>query len=401
MTEMRRSVFGLATGVGLLAALTACTGPSGDPAESSSAAEAPARAQSPPTSRPPDDPRAEAIRGTIDRIREECRRTANGDWDRWVRQLEPYRSSLRSRVLAAEAFDPTAKGYFEARSPVLQAKDDFPLVECAPQSYLRYLLEPDSLEPFRKERSVAAASRWLKRKGIDLVFVPVPKMTDVYPEHFADHCPADRIVAPQVRRLWLELLENDAEVIDLLPAFLAERDAGPGYLYLPADPHWAPRAHAIGARAVADRLKRYEFVAKAQAGPPVCRSVEMPFTPIAETAGYAALNPQQREWAEKAHPKTHTQVANLQGQFFHSPHSPVLVIGNSYNAWFRDLLGKELNMPLHYHDAGGQTTEAFGDMLRDPDLLKDCKVVVWVTTHNALDAFKPLPRPIREATDAK
>ncbi|HVK15412.1 MAG TPA: hypothetical protein VM533_00595 [Fimbriiglobus sp.] len=391
---------GLAISGAALAAMTACSGPTDDAAPSETGT-ASTQVEKAAPSRLPDEVRAEPIRATIAQIRVECQRNAGGDWGRWVQMLEPYRSSLRVRVQEAKTFDPMAKGYFEARSPVLQAKDDFPLFECAPKNYLHFVLDPESLEPFRKERSVAAASRWLKQKGIDLVFVPVPKMTEVYPEKFADGSPADRIIAPQVRRLWLELLEADVEVVDLLPTFLVERDAGQGYLYLPADPHWAPRAHAIGARVVADRLKRYDFVSRAQTGPPICRAVEMPFTPIAETAGYAALNPEQRVRAEKAHPKTHTQVANLEGKFFHSTQSPVLVIGNSYNAWFRDLLGKELNTALHYHDAGGQTTEAFGDMLRDPDMLKDVKVVVWVTTHNALDAFKPLPKPIREAAGAK
>ena len=166
------------------------------------------------------------------------------------------------------------------------------------------MVEPASLDPFRKERPVVAGARWLEQQGIDVIFVPVPKMTEVYPEYFTDHCPSDRIIAPHVRQAMLELLEADVEVVDLWYAFQAERDTDPEPLYQPADPHWAPRAQAIAARLVAARLKRYEFVAKAQASPPICERSGVPYPAASAGAAFQALNPDQQRRAEENQPRS-------------------------------------------------------------------------------------------------
>ena len=199
--------------------------------------------------------RASAIRETMEVIRAECQRNAGGDWSRWSKQLQPVREDLTRKIRTGKALNPTATGYFEARSPVMEGRDNFPLFESAPDHYLLHVIDPASLDSFRKEQPVAIAVRWLKQQGIDVIFVPVPKMTEVYPEYFTDHCPSDRIIAPHVRQALLELLEADVEVVDLWHAFQEERDKDLEPLYLPADPHWGPRAQAIAVRLVAARLE--------------------------------------------------------------------------------------------------------------------------------------------------
>jgi hypothetical protein len=341
--------------------------------------------------------RAAAIRTSGDEIRALCQRAAGGDWQRWEEQTRTYRTDLQHRIDAASPFNPTAGGGFEARSPVLAAKDDFPLFESAPEHYLAYLTDPDCLGPFRKDRPVAVAAQWLKQKGIDVLFVAIPKMTEVYPEHFAEPCPADRIVAPHVRRMLLELLEADVEVIDALPLLLAEREGDPEPLYQPADPHWGPRGQAIVARAVASRLKRYPFVTAAQPRPPVWKESRAPYQPASAGACFLALTPQQRQRAENAQPRIAGHITNQAGEALNDPSSPVVLIGDSSNDGLSDFLGKELNLPLHWQFAGGQTTQAFTAFLRDPELLKDCKVVVWLVSIHAVVNPWPLPGPIRAA----
>jgi hypothetical protein len=224
-------------------------------------------------------------------------------------------------------------------------------------------------------------------------------MTEVYPEHFADHCPPDRIVAPHMRRLLLDLLEADVEVVDLLPSFLEERDKDPAPLYQSADPHWAPRAQAIAARAIAARLKRYDFVARALAGPAVSKAVEAPYAPASRGSAFPALTPAQRRRAEQAQPRTCLVVTDLAGGQLMSPQSPVVLIGDSYNAGLIELLGREINLPVCHLTGGGQTTQRFKDFLRDPGLLKDCKVVVWLVSGHSLINPWPLPPVIRQAAE--
>jgi hypothetical protein len=340
--------------------------------------------------------RAESIRQSIQALQEECRRNAGGDWLRWEALLAPYRGDLAARIQTTRPFNPTAPGFFEARSALLEAKDGFPLFECAPQLYLQYLLAPECLTAFRTDRPVVACARWLKQKDIDLLFVPVPKMTEIYPEHFADHCPGDRIVAPQMRHVLLELLEADVEVVDALPCLLAQRDRTPLPLYQPADPHWAPLGQACVARAIAEHLKRYDFVAAARQSPPVYKIVEGPYSPFSAQAAQAALNPQQRPRAENAHARTCAIITRQEGGGFYSRESPVVLIGDSYNLGLTELLGKEINIPVHPHHGAGQTTQAFTDFLRDPDLLNHCKVVVWLVCCPLLQVPWTVPGPIRE-----
>ncbi len=341
--------------------------------------------------------RASAMRETIEAIRAECARNAGGDWNRWSEQLRGVRADLIAKIHAAKPFNPGAQGYFEARAAVLEGKDHFPLFEAAPDHYLHHVVEPASLDPFRNEHPVAVAARWLKRRGIDVIFVPVPKMTEVYPEQFTDHCPGDKIIAPHVRQAMLELLEADVEVVDLWYAFQEERNKQPEPLYLPADPHWNPRAQAIAARLVAARMKRYDFVAAAQASAAICEAAPVPYPPVSTGAAYLALNPEQQRRAEAVQPRSYLASTNFTGPQFDDS-APVACIGDSYNGGFMEFLGRELNLPLSCLSGGGNTTHAFKDFLRNPELLKDCKVVVWLVCHSSLKNPWPLPPIMHETT---
>ena len=339
--------------------------------------------------------RAAAIRETMEVIRGECQRNANGDWDRWTADLAALRTDLVTKINAAKPRDPSGAGYFEARSSVLEGRDRFPLFEPAPHAYLLHVVEPASLDPFRHDRPVVAGSRWLERQGIDVIFVPVPKMTDVYPEYFTDHCPSDRIIAPRLRQIMLELLEADVEVVDLWYAFQAERDTSPELLYQPADPHWGPRAQEIAARLVAERLKRYAFVARAQVSPKICKGPALPYPPASAGAAFKALNPEQQKRAMKHQPvSSRIPEKYISPQFNYT--SPVVCIGDSYNSGFMELLGRELNLPMRPLAGGGNTTDAFKNFLRDPDVLKDCKVVIWLVCTSSLKNPWPVPQKIHE-----
>ena len=76
-----------------------------------------------------DEERAAAIRDTIRSLREECQRSAGGDWNRWVEQLSPFRASLLKRIREAKPYNLQAEGSFEARSSVLEGRGDFALFE--------------------------------------------------------------------------------------------------------------------------------------------------------------------------------------------------------------------------------------------------------------------------------
>jgi hypothetical protein len=376
----------------------------------------------PPVARPieprgPDpravEARAESIRRTADAIRTECQRAAGGDWKRWQDQTASYRAALKSRLDTLKTFDPPPAQWYDCRYEALEGKNGFPLFEVSAREYLSYLCDPAAFDGFRKDRPVVAAKNWLKQRGIDLIFVPVPKMTEVYVDHFLDGCPADGIVAPHVRRVLLDLLEADVEVVDGFSLFRALRDTDREYLYNTADPHWAARGMRIMAKELGDRVARYRFGARARYGPPVVKTEIGPFyipgAPIeghigelTSQFGWPALTPEQQARAAKAQTRVATHVTLPDGREPpDDPESPVVVIGNSYMIRFREQLIKELNLLILTRWREAASTDFFAEFLREPKVLEHCRVLIWLTTDGSMTAFRPLPAPVAAAADAK
>jgi hypothetical protein len=368
-----------------------------------------ARAETqPPAPFPPEDPReaepaavearAAAVRRDAAAIREECRRA--GGWEKWQRDTARYRAALKAKV-------DQSKRTFGSHAEPMEGLGEFPLLEIDPKSFLGYLLEPERLEAFGRQRTVLAARNWLAAQGIDLLFVPVPKMTEVYAEHFVDPCPKDGVIAPEVRRTLLDLLERDVETVDGFRLFRPVRDPDPYYLYNTADTHWAPRGWRIMAKEVAGRIERYKFGARARAGERLTKVQAGPYKRrviIGRVTGeqppqdgWDSLTERQKSLAERAQPKTIDLVFPVDDRTgLTVPASPVMVIGDSFVDGFCDYLVDELNLPISRHSAANQTTEAFSDFLREPDLLAHTRVVVWVLGGHNLVCCKPLPKSIAD-----
>ena len=185
------------------------------------------------TARATQTSRTKLIQDAKGRIEQELISSSDGDWEKWSENLSPFRSSLVQRIQKLQAFNPGADG--EARFPVLESLSDPPLFEVRPAGYLDYLYLVDNISAWLKDRTAlpafAAISRWLRRQNVDYFVIPVPKLTEVYPDLMASHVPGNRIVAPHVRRLLWELLNKDVEVLDLLPRDLAARKTVRGALY--------------------------------------------------------------------------------------------------------------------------------------------------------------------------
>jgi hypothetical protein len=353
----------------------------------------------------PDERAASIERGT-QALRLECQQVAAGDWDRWERQTEPFRAALRKEVDSLKRL-PVAGERFEP----LAGRDDFPLFEVDGRDNLIHLYDPASLNSFRKSRAVEAASRWLKARGIDLIFVPIPKMTEVYIEHFLDQCPADGVIAPHLRRTLLELLAADVEVVDSLPLLRSHRRPDPDYLYNTADTHWAPRAQGIVARALADRIARYGFAAHARAAPAIVRAssgryaictVPAPswMEELPTQQGWDLLTDDQKKRAARVQTRTQDHVTLPDGS--EPPDdagSPVLLMGHSYVLNFREHFIQALNLLVRTRWSAGQTTEPFADFVRDPSLLDGVRVVVWITTEQHLTHFKEMPQQVLKALE--
>jgi hypothetical protein len=355
-----------------------------------------------PTTSQESDGREAAIRHDAASIRAECQQAAGGDWDEWQRRTEPARQALQARVAAMPTrliynvdAPSTAADYIS-----LEPRDDFPLQEVKARERLVYLLDAAALKEAAHDGEVVAADRWLQQRGIDLVFVPIPRMVEVYAEHFVDPCPADGIVAPHVRRVLLDMLEADVEAFDAFPRFRAGRNPDPDYLYLAADTHWAPAGMRLMAKELAARLSRYDFVAQARSASPVVKVSPLPEIAGTEQAveGWRALTPRQRQRVSTVRIKTGERMTMPDGSDPpDDPRSPLLVVGHSFVPGFREQLIRELNMLFRTRWSRGHSTQCFGDFLRQPEMLDGVRVVVWLSDMQQFMSGEPMPAPVMVA----
>jgi hypothetical protein len=340
--------------------------------------------------------RQAAMERTIESLLAECEQFGDGDWSKWYDRLAPFREDVRKKVVATETRTRRLAGPWDGPTPCIEAAGDPPLYESGSDD--EYLSDPGDLETWLKQREAPATiqrvAQWLTTRNIDLILVPVPKVGEIYPDRVSDFAPQERLVAPQFRKLILDLLKADVEVVDLLPMFLAEREEESAPLALPDDPHWSPRGQQIAATAILERLQRYSFVKTTLARPPLYKA--RPFTGRINGAWRAeALKPFQIQRLRNYTIWTGTQVLNSNGRPFQAAtSSPVILMGDSYGSALDSilapgtgmdaLLAKGINLPVAMMSLPDNTVASIKDMLRNPDLINGCKVIVWLVRNSGI-----------------
>ncbi len=376
------------------------------PAASSTAQNPPASSRTARPAKSPTDParpREKSILDSKGLVLRQLAASGTGSWDEWNASVEPFRVALRKRIAAATPNNPGAKGPTESRYEVLESLGDPPRFEAWPSSYLRYLANaPLSTSEFISRTafvpSIAAISRWLASRGIDLIFVPVPKMTEVYPDQFVRETPADRIVSPPMRRAIHDLLDQGVEVVDLLPVFLeARKKKGPS-LYQYCDPHWTWEGQRIALEEIAKRLRRYPVVRRAQGEPPLYRAFTQRRDVAKSSAALGALTARQAMRVKPLLTYEFEVVEPLGKSPLASDSSPIALAGDSYNNGLEANLAHRLNLPIRDLHAAGSSSP-FKDLLRDPESMKSMKVLIFLVSTPGLWEF-PAKLPGEIATFA-
>jgi alginate O-acetyltransferase complex protein AlgJ len=95
----------------------------------------------------------------------------------------------------------------------------------------------------------------LSEAGVDLVIVPVPPKSIIYPEKLSSSVDLGARLPPRLdlhHQAFYELLrENGVKVLDLTPLFLSNREHTNGPLYCRQDTHWSGAATVLAAEQVA------------------------------------------------------------------------------------------------------------------------------------------------------
>jgi hypothetical protein len=355
-----------------------------------------------PTGVPAAAPEEEAARRSqiaheIAAIESECRTAAAGDWQRWENETARYRSQLKERVDALNSHGAAPPAYLAGR--------DLPIFQIKPKMGSAHIINPMEWNEFRTNRPVVAGSKWLRKRGIDVIFVSVPSMPEIYIDQFLNVTPADGIIAPHIRQTFLQLLQSDVEVVDTFQLMRAAR--GRGFQYLPADHHWNQLGMRATVQDIARRLSRYHFGRDAKQAAPVSKTTSGPYKlPLTDTGkpwrpmGAEALSERQWNAALGMLPGSMDYITAPDGSpLADDPASPVMLIGNSYAIDFRELLIRETNLRIRTRWGNGHTTQALAEFLREPEQLNGVRVIIWITADEFLFMFRYLPPEIREVLD--
>ena len=236
----------------------------------------------------------------------------------------------------------------------------------------------------------------LAEQGVDFLFVPVPTKVEIFAEKTSQARDAKlarfagKIVNPFERKFLLELSDKGVEVLDLLPAFLDERNARADEpLYQVQDTHWTSRGLELAARLVAERIKDYDWFKGFAARRQTYTTKDESFTrhgdlvsrlPEAERAGIS--------------PETLVghQVVSPDGSLYDDdPDSPIVLLGDSFTGVYQLMdcehagvsahLAKNLGTPVDLVMSYGGGPNVREKLLkRGVDKLKGKKLVIWMMT---------------------
>ena len=322
------------------------------------------------------DPPDENMKANIERWKSELQRWGDGSWERWRGKISGFQKDIRDIL---SKLPKGAKG-IEGRNGFLFFRGS-----------LEYILSGD----LRKQRNdpfpaIVDYKNRLGKKGIDMLFVIVPAKPELYPEKLSDHAP-DRngpYVTPYTRKFLLELAEAGVETIDLLPAFMRERDQGDEPIYMKLDTHWSNRAIRIAAHLIAERIKRYPWFKEVCRSPIRYRTREVEVVRLGDIRG---MLPEEERIKYPPMRLKAQQVLNPDGSPYRDDKSsPIVILGDSFcgvfhfedckHAGISAHIAKEIGMPVDLimaYGSGPRIRKLFAR--RGKDAIRSKRLVIWMT----------------------
>jgi hypothetical protein len=250
--------------------------------------------------------------------------------------------------------------------------------------------EPDPLPGLRR------LSSNLARRGVRLLFLPVPVKSQIHPEpllRFRGLRVAELPGNPSTSELLAELERIGVATYDPAPELRAAALAGEA-VYFPTDTHWNPRGMEIVARGLARTMRERDLIGDAPPSGLEGRKVEYEFegdlTRLLGLGPLAARMP--RETPELR------AVTGLGGARYDASRTPagILLLGDSYSAVFSlvgggaasfpEQLAYELDRPVRKvaKTAENDLARRVHWLREDPALLDGVQVVIYQVTARAL-----------------
>src|SRR5882724_7540530 len=95
----------------------------------------------------------------------------------------------------------------------------------------------------------------LKKRGIDLLLMPVPPKAAIYPEKILPEVDLHgETAAPYLARFYDELRGRGIDVVDLAPVFLQNRASEHGPVFCKTDSHWSGFGCVLAAQTITEKI---------------------------------------------------------------------------------------------------------------------------------------------------
>jgi hypothetical protein len=227
----------------------------------------------------------------------------------------------------------------------------------------------------------------LKKRGIDLLLMPVPPKAAIYPEKILPDVDLHgETAAPYLARFYDELRKHEIDVVDLAPVFLQNRASERGPVFCKTDTHWSGFGCVLAAQTIKDKIHQ-KFAGQPQKNYVAEWKEVMIKGDLGDLAGANTKKLESEKIAVRMISDKETGAA-----INPDPNSPLLIIGDSHTLVFHDFLAEKSGLldQLAYEigfapdligTRGSGATSVRISLYRrarkDPNYLAKKKMIVW------------------------
>jgi len=244
--------------------------------------------------------------------------------------------------------------------------------------------KPESADPIP---AIVDFHEQLKKRGIDLLLMPVPTKAAIYPEKILPEVDLHgETAAPYLARFYDELRKREIDVVDLLSVFLQNRASEHGPVFCKTDTHWSGLGCVVAAQTIKGKIQE-----KLAGQPRKDYAAEWKEVTIkgdlGDLGGSNTKKPEPEKIAVRMISDKETGAAVNP-----DPKGPLLIIGDSHTLVFHDFLAEKSGLldqvayetgfaPDLIGTRGSGATSVRVSLYRrakkDPEYLAKKKIIVW------------------------
>ena len=227
----------------------------------------------------------------------------------------------------------------------------------------------------------------LKKRGIELLLLPVPPKAAIYPEKILPNVDLHgEPAAPWLARFYQVLRERGIDVVDLASVFSRDRANERGSVFCKTDSHWSGFGCVLAAQTIAEKI-REKLVGQQRKNYAADWKETTIKGDLVDLGGSKTKNIEPEKIAIRTISDKETGAATTP-----DPNSPLLIMGDSHTLVFHDFLAEKSGLLDQLAYETGSAPDLIGTRgsgatavritlyrrtRKEPDYLAKKKMIVW------------------------